>query len=230
MQALTDVGGMTNYYRDDRLIAAGGDKDGTLDFYEVHYYPQYFDEKTSPFHNPYSHWGLDKPLVVAEFPAKAIADLGAGYKPKTQLTATEAYQYLYNNGYAGAMAWTFYASDFGQMSDVAPAIASVSDLSPEHTQVNTGSVDHIPVVQKPIANPIVPLATTTMDSFVDLNNRNDLHGWAAIKIDPETMKAEPYLKVAGAAAFDNGTTTLPVGKDLYIGTYRGDRVEVLPAP
>jgi len=63
--------------------------------------------------------------------------------------------------------------------------------------------------------------------FVDLNNR---HGWAAVKIDPETMKAEPYLKVAGTAAFDNGTTTLPVGKSLYIGTYRGDRVMVIAAP
>jgi len=66
--------------------------------------------------------------------------------------------------------------------------------------------------------------------FVDLNNRNDLHGWAAVKIDPDTLKAEPYLKVPGSAAFDNGTTTLAVGKDLYIGTYRGDRVEVIPAP
>ena len=66
--------------------------------------------------------------------------------------------------------------------------------------------------------------------FVDLNNRNDLHGWAAVKIDTETMKAEPYLKVAGTAAFDNGTTTLPVGKSLYIGTYRGDRVMVIAAP
>jgi sugar lactone lactonase YvrE len=66
--------------------------------------------------------------------------------------------------------------------------------------------------------------------LVDLSNRNDLHGWAAVKIDPQTMKAEPYLKVAGSAAFDNGTTTLVVGKDLYIGTYRGDRVAVIPAP
>jgi hypothetical protein len=66
--------------------------------------------------------------------------------------------------------------------------------------------------------------------FVDLNNRNDLHGWAAVKIDPGTMKAEPYLKVPGSRAFDNGTTALVVGKDLYIGTYRGDRVAVIPAP
>jgi sugar lactone lactonase YvrE len=66
--------------------------------------------------------------------------------------------------------------------------------------------------------------------FVDLDNRNALHGWAAVKIDPDTLKAEPYVKVPGSAAFDNGTTTLVVGKDLYIGTYRGDRVMVMPAP
>ena len=66
--------------------------------------------------------------------------------------------------------------------------------------------------------------------FVDLANRDDLHGWAAVKIDPDTLKAEPYVKVPGSKAFDNGTTTLVVGKDLYIGTYRGDRVAVIPAP
>lgn len=66
--------------------------------------------------------------------------------------------------------------------------------------------------------------------FVELNNRDGLHGWAAAKIDPETLKAEPYVKVAGSAAFDNGATALVVGKDLYVGTYRGDRVMVLPAP
>ena len=66
--------------------------------------------------------------------------------------------------------------------------------------------------------------------FVNLDNRNDLHGWAAIKIDPDTLEATPYLKVPGTTAFDNGATTLVVGNDLYIGTYRGDRVEVIPAP
>ena len=66
--------------------------------------------------------------------------------------------------------------------------------------------------------------------YVDLNNRNDLHGWAAVKIDPETLKVEPYIQVTGSPEFDNGATTLPVGKDLYIGTYRGDRVMVIAAP
>jgi hypothetical protein len=44
------------------------------------------------------------------------------------------------------------------------------------------------------------------------------------------MAVAPYVKVPGTAAFDNGTTALQVGKELWIGTYRGDRVAYLPAP
>lgn len=66
--------------------------------------------------------------------------------------------------------------------------------------------------------------------YITLETRAGLHGWAAVKIDPQTMAQTPYLKVPGTAAFDNGTTTLQVGRDLWIGTYRGDRVAVIPAP
>ncbi len=31
----------SNWYSDDQLVAAGGDLDGTLDFYEVHAYPDW---------------------------------------------------------------------------------------------------------------------------------------------------------------------------------------------
>jgi hypothetical protein len=66
--------------------------------------------------------------------------------------------------------------------------------------------------------------------YVELSNRNGLHGWSAVKLDPNAMTIAPYVKEAGTAAFDNGTTTLQVGKELWIGTYRGDRVAYLPAP
>jgi len=57
-----------NYYRDDRLIASGGDQDGYLDFYTVHWYSTIDGTiKLSPFHYPYSFWNLDKPMVMAEF-------------------------------------------------------------------------------------------------------------------------------------------------------------------
>jgi hypothetical protein len=66
--------------------------------------------------------------------------------------------------------------------------------------------------------------------YVELSNRNGLHGWSAVKLDPNAMTIAPYVREAGTAAFDNGTTTLQVGKELWIGTYRGDRVAYLPAP
>ena len=66
--------------------------------------------------------------------------------------------------------------------------------------------------------------------FFDLSNRNGLHGWAAVKLDPAAMTTTPYVKVDGNAKFDNGTTALQVGKELWIGTFRGDRVAYMPAP
>lgn len=89
------LAGNTNEYRDDRLIAAGGDVQGTLDFYTVHYYDWDDPEAHSPFHHPCSHWKLDKPLAVAEFFAVDTYGVKAG----------SLYDSLYNKGYAGAMAW-----------------------------------------------------------------------------------------------------------------------------
>ncbi|MCA0444612.1 MAG: discoidin domain-containing protein [Bacteroidetes bacterium] len=86
-----------NYYRDDRLIAAGGDPDGTLDFYNVHYYQANFGAPLSPFHHPKSAWGLDKPLVVAEF---YIEDSHGK-------TWQGLYRNLIENGYAGAWSWAW---------------------------------------------------------------------------------------------------------------------------
>lgn len=90
----------SNYYSDDRLIAAGGDNRGTLDFYSVHYYAN--DSRAlSPFVYPASHWGLTKPIVVAEF-----------YMQATDGLADQSlYPWLYLNGYAGAMVWSW--TDFG---------------------------------------------------------------------------------------------------------------------
>jgi tRNA pseudouridine-54 N-methylase len=86
-----------NYYRDDRLIAAGGDKDGTLDFYEVHYYESSFGLPQSPFNHDKSYWGLDKPVVVAEF-----------YVQDTYgVKAADLFNELYSRGYAGGLGWAY---------------------------------------------------------------------------------------------------------------------------
>jgi hypothetical protein len=86
-----------NYYRDDRLIQAGGDIDGTLDFYTVHYY-SWAGTALSPFHHPYSYWNLTKPLAVAEFFMEDA--FGVSYK--------DLYETLYKTGYAGALSWQWW--------------------------------------------------------------------------------------------------------------------------
>jgi hypothetical protein len=83
-----------NYYRDDRLIAAGGDPAGTLDYYNVHFYGT---QQQSPFNNPYSYWNLTKPLIAGEF-----------YNQDTYgVPWQNLYETLYNTGYAGGFTWAW---------------------------------------------------------------------------------------------------------------------------
>ncbi len=122
IKALTDVNGMFNYYRDDRLIAAGGDSLGTLDFYMVHYYNAHFGTSESPFHHPKSYWQLDKPLVIGEFPAKGMY----GGQLITGISPIEAFNFAYNNGYAGALSWTMTGHDGnGSLTETGPALENL---------------------------------------------------------------------------------------------------------
>ena len=120
------VAANTNYYRDDRLISAGGDPDGTLDFYTVHYY-DWAGTALSPFHHSYSTWGLTKPLVVAEFYLNDT--YGVPY--------ADMFKVLYNSGYAGAMTWqwvnagTQVARTKGVMKELADLHGSDIALSVE---------------------------------------------------------------------------------------------------
>lgn len=94
--ASTDVNGNTNYYRDDRLIEAGGDSLGTLDFYSVHYY-DWAGTELSPFHHQKAHWDLDKPVVIAEYhPNETFG-----------VAAEDLFKTLYRNGYAGSLSWSW---------------------------------------------------------------------------------------------------------------------------
>ena len=81
-----------NYYRYDRLVAAGGDPLGVLDFYTFHYY----GHGDSPFSKPASYFELDKPVFVGEFFLKGDTE---GVPKQLQ------YKRIYDNGYAGALSW-----------------------------------------------------------------------------------------------------------------------------
>jgi hypothetical protein len=109
-----------NYYSDKELILAGGDSLGTLDFYMVHYY-DWGKEAISPFHHPASYWKMDKAIVIGEFAAKG---------PYTGINPTQAYNLLYENGYAGGMAWMYTGGDGN--GGIAEAKAGMISLKEKH--------------------------------------------------------------------------------------------------
>jgi hypothetical protein len=94
----SNVSGKTNYYSDAALRAAGGKNNGTLDYYEVHYYAAN-TASNSPFTRPASYWGLDKKLVIGEFFAEATDGVAQA----------SLYTNLYTSGYNGAWAWSYNA-------------------------------------------------------------------------------------------------------------------------
>lgn len=96
-----------NYYSDSRLIAEGGDVEGTLDFYSVHYY-DWAGTALSPFHHPATRWDLDKPLLVAEFAMQNTFGVLKGDLFKT----------LFNTGYAGALPWSWTDVNFSSHADM----------------------------------------------------------------------------------------------------------------
>jgi hypothetical protein len=105
-----------NYYRDDRLIAAGGDVDGILDFYSVHYYVG-LGSAYSPFTHTASYWSLDKPIVIAEF---AMAQNNG--VPTNQL-----FTRLYQTGYAGSLPWSWTDTNFSSHADMLAGMQSMWD-------------------------------------------------------------------------------------------------------
>lgn len=97
VESTTDVDGHVNYYLDDSLINRGGDPDGYLDFYTVHYY-NWAGQDHSPFHHSVDYWELDKPLVIAEFYAEETFGV----------PADSLFKKLYDDGYAGAWGWQYF--------------------------------------------------------------------------------------------------------------------------
>jgi hypothetical protein len=92
------VSGKTNYYSDEALRTVGGKQNGTLDFYQVHYYTTN-GISNSAFQHPASYWGLDKKLVMGEF-----------FPSDTDgVSGKDLSKYLYENGYSGAWSWSYNA-------------------------------------------------------------------------------------------------------------------------
>jgi hypothetical protein len=95
-QYCSNASGMTNDYADAALIAAGGKANGTLDYYEVHYYASN-GAQYSCFEHPASTWKLDKKLVMGEFYAAATDGV----------SQDDLYTSIFNGGYDGSWAWSY---------------------------------------------------------------------------------------------------------------------------
>ena len=55
-------------------------------------------------------------------------------------------------------------------------------------------------------------------------------GWWVALLDPKSMTLSTLMHVPATEAFGDATSALKVGKELWIGTYMGDRVAVVPWP
>ncbi len=228
--ASTDVGSThKNYYSKAQLIAAGKDTAGYLDFYQVHYYPQNFTINESPFYYPASHWGLDKPIVIGEFPAIGITE-----KNGTKYTPVQAYEKLYNTGYAGALSWTYgnkpggpnSGDKNGALSDCDTALLTIENLDYSHVVIVTPGINMTPTVKMKLPEGMAYFGssdTITIDSLSRYFNDEDVPG-LTYKVDSANayayfinsgglLKVVPKLDSAGIASI-NITATDTGGKSV----------------
>lgn len=129
------------WWNDSELIAAGGESNGTLDFFQTHYYPYYQADAVSPFVNTATQmqttYGYDaKPMIIGEFPASGWAGTTytASMAAKTEITAEQAYRNAFDGGYAGALAWQYIGdkteANFGGYTyTIEPALEAMKVLA-----------------------------------------------------------------------------------------------------
>ena len=129
------------YWNDAALVAAGGKANGTLDFFQTHYYPYYQNDAVSPFVNTAaqmaSTYGYDsKPMIIGEFPASGWKGdtYTASMAAKTQISTEECYRKAFDGGYAGALAWQYIGdkteSNFGGYTyTIDPALDAMKALA-----------------------------------------------------------------------------------------------------
>jgi hypothetical protein len=51
-----------------------------------------------------------------------------------------------------------------------------------------------------------------------------------VRIDPKTLAVRDVLTRPDDATFAGNTTAIEVGKNLWLGSYRGNRIAIVPAP
>lgn len=198
-------------YTDDALIAEGGDSLGTLNFYQAHYYDDFTSEQ-NPFIHGTSYYGLDKPIVIGEFPAN-IADKHPEQFPNPELP----YQMLYGGGYAGAWTWTWTGHDGnGDVTDAQPGMTWLLNTVPSSIMVgNPGIIKSFSADTLTIAagDSVMLMWETTDSSEVTMNgilaNQND-----TLYVNPQ---ADSTFKLVARGPFYADSSEITI-KVLYPGS------------
>ncbi len=110
--------GYVNEYTDQKLIAAGGEANGTLDYYNLHYY-NWAGTNGSPFHNDYSAMNLDKPTIIAEY--YPIDTFG--------VTAANLGATLFQRGWDGSLVWSWTDKPWNEIEPVLSNLSSVLSIN-----------------------------------------------------------------------------------------------------
>jgi len=62
------------------------------------------------------------------------------------------------------------------------------------------------------------------------DNPPDEGGWSVFGINPETLEASRVTGVDQTATMQSASAAIPIGNEIWIGTYSGDRIGYLPKP
>ncbi|MCL2688532.1 MAG: T9SS type A sorting domain-containing protein [Chitinispirillia bacterium] len=254
------AGNSRGQYSTANLIAAGGDDDGWLDFYMVHYYPQWQGTTGSPFHNPASHWGADRPIVIAEFPGRDWGP-GTAYREvlvndpgtpadavqradEAAMTVTQAFQYAFQNGYAGALSWALTDPSFGRIEETGPAMKWLYDNHKDAVLIKEVTIEDLTgdLVMKLTANSLPVLSADwaelgtnfegngsnfsgstniTFDIFVQAGSGSNLDINVVMKVGRDWDWTQiQTLKLADYTPGQWVTVTVPIGTSVSLSQVR----------
>jgi len=102
------------YSNSTLLSTPGADPNGTLDFYELHFYPSY---QNPPYTTGAFNYNSDRPIVIGEYDLDQVAS-----ESFNTVNRRDSISEIINNGYAGAWPWALLQ---GNADDIQDAISDV---------------------------------------------------------------------------------------------------------
>ncbi len=215
------------WYTDAALKAAGGDSDGVLDFYMVHYYG-WNGVSNSPFHKGAAAWSVDKPLVVGEFASSSWSPSTASSSPMQDAESVDTLlENLYKNGYAGGLFWQ-YQPDAGDswmqgFATASPSLAIFSRAHPSDVKFDGVSDGKLSVVAsgslggRAVASPLGRVDTGTTVTITAVPDTGyDFVGWSgdttvAATVNPLVIKVTKDREILANFRPAAGTNLLKNG-------------------